>query len=163
MCVGEGGKNCSEEKCAALLWAITNRFLLHPSRFKWRTFIALIRSFSQPINPAWMSGGKFILRYLSAPLKWFRTKEACSPVRQARRAAICKLQLADIPKPIKQCVYKFADGNLPLPSAVMYLGKNRISNWASLLSTPKKYYWGIDVDGDWFFEDSNLLEGSVSY
>jgi hypothetical protein len=161
MCVGEGGHSCTVEKASAMLWAMAYRYLLKPARFWRKPFYKLLRSFSQPINPAWMAGGRFVMRYLSNPIKWHRTKEAVSLKRQNRRAYYCSLKLSDIPTQIKITVIAFKAGKLSVPFIFHTVTKQRISNWASLQSTPELYPWGLDINGDWFFEDEKLLPGSI--
>jgi len=155
MCVGEGGTNCSAEKAAAMMWGLVNRYLLHRGRYHWPTFKFLVRHFSQPINPRWMAGGDLARKYAG-------TKHA-SPAKLARRKRISSLKLSEIPSHIRSIVFMFQIGNV-VPPAVFdeaEEGKNRISNWASLPSTPRKNPQGVDIDGDWFFEDKGLCKGRV--
>lgn len=144
MVYGEGGRRCTHAKAMALCWAIVNRWFLWPGARKYPTFISMMRAFSQPINPRWMTGGDLARKYIG--------REPASAARFARRARICAMM--EFPRAIEDAVNQFADGADPLEG-------QRISNWASLKSTPKKYPWGYDVDGDWFFEDSNLKPGRV--
>ncbi len=154
MVYGEGGKGCSMPKAEALLCAIVNRWFLWPGSQKYSTFVSMMRAFSQPINPRWMTGGDLARKYFG--------RDAASKERLARRAFICGLGWADIPwRNIRSAVSLFADGELPYPAAASKLEKPRISNWASLPSTPTKYLWGVDIAGDWFFEDENLIPGAV--
>ena len=166
MCVGEGGMNVSVKKMSIMLWAMVHRYLLHPAVPKWEKmatkhgaipengdpFIGMIRMFSQPINPRWSIGGDKAKKYEG-------TKFATSK-RLARRERIQSMLWRDIPKRIRTCVEEFANGDLRfmIPTT---LEKRRLSNWASLKSTSEKYPWGIDIDGDWFFEDKGLVNGCV--
>jgi hypothetical protein len=151
MLVGEGGKGCSRKKARWLLWAIMNRWMLWPGRRFYRTFIALMRAFSQPINPRWMTGGDLARKYIG--------RSAASAGRLRRRARICRMTWHDMPNEIRTAVNDFADGNLRRPE--LPLGRDRISNWASLPKTPIKNPQGFDVNCDWFFEDKNLIQGVV--
>jgi len=145
MVLGEGGRGCSGYKAAALCWAIVNRWFLWPGSRFYLTFLLMMRSFSQPINPRWMTGGDLARKYIG--------RKAASKQRLARRARTCKAK--KFPKNIESTVELFALGLIP------YDEPQRISNWASLQSTPEKHPWGFDVDGDWFFEDRNLKPGFV--
>jgi hypothetical protein len=148
MCVGEGGRKCSEEKAAAMLWALMNRWFLHPARRHWPTFLYLMRRFSQPINPRWQKGGDLARKY--------RNKPAGSPARLRRRARICALTWDDIPEQILFAVEWFRLGIMPPTDKLLELDHPRISNWASYPGLLERYPWGIDIDGDWFFEDVRL-------
>jgi len=165
MCVGEGGRSCSRKKASALLWAITNRYLLYPATERIvalapgygnldpheHPFVGVIRMFSQPINRRWMKGG-------DKAIKWAGT-EFASPARLKRRAEI--VRLTDIPDRISRAVTQFAEGLLFPPEELTRLNRPRISDWASLKKTPQKFPWGINIAGDWFFESRILREGTV--
>jgi hypothetical protein len=153
MICGEGGMICSDEKTACLIWAIINRWFLWPGAKNYKTFIAMMRAFSQPINPRWMTGGDLARKYFG--------RDAASAQRLARRAYICGLKWTDVPWKIRHAVAVFADGLLPYPTTAAASEKPRISNWASLPSTPKRYPWGMNINGDWFFEEENLISGNV--
>jgi len=153
MCYGEGGKKCSWEKASTMLWSMVNRWFLHPGQKHWPTFQYMVRRFSQPINPRWQRDGDKAIEYAG-------TKFA-SESRLRRREKICKLTMEDIPELIYDAVMDFSHGALFLPPQVTEIDKPRISNWASLPSTPRKYPHGIDIDGDWFFEDRELVDGRV--
>jgi hypothetical protein len=152
MCIGEGGMKCSQEKATAMLWALAHRFILWP-RPVWKTYLQLMRAFSQPINPRWAKGGDLAKRYAG-------TKFA-TPARLRRRKHVSSIGIYDIPNHIMETVYIFAEGGSELPPKVKLLGKPKISNWASLPSTPKRFPWGIDIDGDWFFESKCLSNAEV--
>ena len=157
MIVGEGGKNCSTEKASAQLWALINRWMLHPGRRHWPTFLFLMRRFSQPINPRWMEGGDLARKYAG-------TKH-CTPAKLRRRAQIASLTWNEIPTGIARVVRAFRAGTLQPPAGVLALDRPRISNWASHAGLKEKYPWGICFDDspspDWFFEDRNLTAGNV--
>lgn len=153
MCVGEGGKNCSEEKASAMLWALMNRWFLHPARRHWPTFLYLMRRFSQPINPRWQKGGDLARKYAGKP--------AASPARLRRRARICALGWGDIPDQVFEMVRLFMFGKLSPPYGLFRLDHPRISNWASYPGLRERYPWGVDIQGDWFFEDVRLGPGVV--
>jgi len=153
MIVGEGGRKCSEEKAAVLCWAITNRWFLWPGRRYYRTFIGLMRAFSQPINPRWMTGGDLARKYFG------RRPAAASRLR--RRARMCALKRRHISLGIIKVVSLFQKGELPMPKHLVDGVPQRFSNWASLKNTKKNNPHGFDVDGDWTFEDRNLHPGVV--
>jgi len=153
MCVGEGGLVCSDEKISSMLWALMNRAFLWRGRNNYPTYLKLMRAFSQPINPRWQRGGDLAIKWAGRP--------PASLSRLSRRAHICSMDWSDIPIHIKKAVCAFQVGELFIPDIWTTINKARISNWASLPSTPKKYPWGIDIDGDWFFEDKGLRQGCV--
>lgn len=148
---GEGGRHCSKRKAVVLCWAIVNRWFLWPGARHYMTFVGMMRRFSQPINPRWMTGGDLARK--------FAGRDSTSAARLKRRARCCAMTLDDIPMRIRYAVEMFAEGLTKV--TVHDTNKGRLSNWASLPSTPTRYPWGIDVDGDWFFEDANLRPGSV--
>lgn len=150
MCVGEGGVRCPRRKAAMMMWAMVNRWFLHPGRKHWPTFLYMVRRFSQPINPRWQKGGDLAKRYAKT--------DAASPARLRRRAYISSMPAAKVPEKIRAVVKDFCDGLIPYPET---RDNQIVTNWASLKSTPKKYHWGFDVDGDWFFEDRNIKEGYI--
>jgi hypothetical protein len=151
MVVGEGGHRCSRQKASALLWAIVNRWFLWPGARFYPTFISLLRAFSQPINPRWMRGGDLAKKYFG--------RNAAAKSRLDRRARICSC--TKFRYSVDKAVEDFAAGKLFPPEALTEIERSRISNWASLKSTPKKFPHGIDIGGDWFFEDQNLKPGIV--
>jgi len=167
MCVGEGGKSCPRDKASAMLWAMTNRYLLHPAMPKWvhaawvfdaagsnnSDFIGMVRMFSQPINPRWARGGDKAEKYK-------HTKFA-SKAKLKRRAWVSGLKTCDIPYEILKAVEDFADGMLFPPEVLTTMERPRISNWASLPSTPRNFPHGVNIGGDWFFEGKSLVDGCV--
>lgn len=151
MVYGEGGRYCSAEKAYALCWAIVNRwFLWRGARHYW-TFIRMMRRFSQPINPRWLAGGDLAEKY--------KGRNPASPQRLKRRARICRM--TKFPVVIDIAVEEFADGYIDPPMCLSDLEKPRINNWASLPTTPWKFPHGIDIDGDWFFEELSSKRGKV--
>ena len=153
MCYGEGGRDCSRIKAAAMLWAMVNRWFLHPGQRHWGPFHKMIRKFSQPINPRWLRGGDKAKEYAGTRF--------ASESRLRRREKICNLTLDKIPDTIKATVIEFCKGEVFIPDAVINLHKSRVSDWASLPSTPRKYPWGVDIGGDWFFENKELVDGKI--
>jgi hypothetical protein len=145
MVLGEGGWRCSDYKAAALCWAIVNRWFLWPGARLYPTFLLMMRAFSVYITPIWMIVGDFIRGNIF--------KDDAYKYRLAKRARICNAN--KFPKNIESTVELFAIGLVP------YYEPQRISNWASLPSTPEKHPCGFDVDGDWFFEDKNIKSGFV--
>jgi hypothetical protein len=167
MCYGEGGRKCSREKASAMMWAMINRFILHPSTPKWvsmarhykaiqdgdNDFIGMIRMFSQPINPRWAAGG-------DKAIKFSKTKFATVD-RLKRRHNITNKKWEDMPDIITESVCDFVAGKLFPPQCLTSMKRYRISDWASLPSTPKRFPHGVDIDGDWFFENRALVKGCV--
>ena len=171
MLIGEGGYKIKEDEASACLWAMANRYLLHPKQERWGSFTALLKPFSQPINPKWdgipgnesgedfCSGGKY------------EGTEHCSPDRLKRREEMRTLAWENIPLRVRQWVGKFQNGVLFSPDQLARLRKSRISNWGARsmkkrLNSEKVPLaewapWGIDFGGNWFFEDKNLLDGFI--
>lgn len=153
MCVGEGGKKCSRGKASAMLWALMHRWHLWDRKGRYPTYQALMRAFSQPINPRWQAGGDLAE-------KWKGSMFA-SPARLLRRKRISSLKWEKIAPHIRAAVEDFQKGILFPPDNITTISRARITNWASLKKTPKKFPWGLDIDGDWFFEDDGILDGIV--
>lgn len=151
MVVGEGGARCSKFKTRVLLNAIVNRWFLFRGARRYRSFISFVRAFSQPINPRWMTGGDLVKKYFG--------RNNVSKQRLARRARICAMKWEAIPAQIRVLVNMFRKGWAPMPETVDRVA----SNWASLPSTPKKYPWGCDVEGDWFFAEAYQRPGQVQF
>jgi len=149
MLLGEGGRNCGFLKRQCLLWALINRWFLWPGSKNYDKFIDMVRAFSQPINPKWLPGGSLAEK--------FKNNKACSPARLRRRTEICNM--TEFTQGINNSVELLQFGDLPNPKSD--IGGRDISNWASLPSTPKNFPRGLDIEGDWFFEDLNLRKGSV--
>lgn len=143
MCVGEGGNKCTVEHASAMLTALTNRYLLHPWRHAWREgFIAFVRAFSQPINPRWQAGGDLAIKHKS------------SKTVLARRKKICSLTIRGINPSIVSLVDDFITGDWGL---FALLDDCQISNWStSTIKSRKANPNGMDIDGNWFFEDKGL-------
>lgn len=153
MCVGEGGKKCSRGKASAMLWSLMHRWQLWDKKQRYPSYLSLMRAFSQPINPRWQAGGDLAE-------KWKGTVFA-SPARLLRRARISSLKWGEIAPHIRKAVEDFRDGLLFPPDVLTTISRARITNWASLSKTPKKYPHGVNIDGDWFFEDNGILDGIV--
>ena len=51
MLVGEGGVNIDMDEAAACLWALLNRWFLHPGRRHWPTFLGMVRKNMRKENP----------------------------------------------------------------------------------------------------------------
>jgi hypothetical protein len=145
MVLGEGGRGCSGYKAAALCWAIVNRWFLWPGSRFYPTFVSMMRAFSTDINPVWMIAGDFIRGNIF--------KDDAYKYRLERRVKICNRVVFQ--RSIASTVDMFALGLVP------YDEPNRISNWTSIHPTPEEHSCGLDVDGDWFFEDKNLKTGFV--
>lgn len=158
MCVGEEGSRCSRERASAMLWAVMNRWFLHPAaKRNWASYLFLMRRFSQPINPRWQKGGDLARKYAGT--------KYCTPAKLRHRAYISALLWEDIPDEVVKAVRDFQSGILPPPERVIALDKSRISNWASHEGLEEKYPGGISFakrgTRNWFFEDVNLVRGRV--
>jgi hypothetical protein len=154
MLVGEGGKRLRLDEAAAMLWAMLNRWFLHPGRRYWPTFLTLLRRFSQPINPDWQRGGRLAKKYAGT--------EHCTEAKFQRRERISHLRPDEIPLRLRVFLRGFVEGKVFPPDALAELDKPRISNWASYGGLSEKYPWGIDFGTrNWFFEDRNLIKGCV--
>jgi hypothetical protein len=141
-----------------MLWALMNRWMLHPARKKWSTYLFLMQRFSQPINPRWQRGGDMAEKYAGT--------EHCTEAKLQRREMISNLAWDEIPAQIVNSVNAFRAGTLLPPKGLQGLDKPRISNWASHKDLDQKYPWGIafeqSLQPDWFFEDKNLIRGNVN-
>lgn len=153
MCVGEGGMKCSRDKASAMMWALMQRWMLWDKKYRYLTYKALMLAFSQPINPRWAEGG-------DKANKFKKTKFA-TPARLKRRKKISTMPWEKIPKRIRDAVIDFQNGKLFPPDILTTIDRPRITNWASLDSTPTRFPWGVDIDGDWFFEDAGIRDGIV--
>lgn len=158
MAVGESGKKVTREELSAMCWAMLNRYFLHRQRMKWRSFKYLVRRFSQPINPRWYRNGDLARRHANTKY----TTEA----KFRRRERISGLTLDDFGWELEGSLSDFQEGLLEPPPGVLNLKKNRISDWASHKSLPKKFPWGIKIDevkgrSNWFFENRKLIHGTV--
>lgn len=166
MVVGERSSRIHHDttEIAAMLWAMVNRYLLHPGLPKWlafakkhkiegSSFTQMIRLFSQPINPRWSIGGDLARKYRNHP--------AGSKARLKRRARIQALQINKIPKKVREDVAKFFRGELAPPDEFFSVPKFRISNWASYRGVESSHPGGVWVKGNYFLEDKALRSGIV--
>jgi hypothetical protein len=112
-------------------------------------------AFSQPIKPDWMADGKFCREGGK-----YHDTDACSDARLAKRERYSKLPWEKIPTQIAGYTLAFGMGLLYAPK-ITEIKQVRISNWASYPGVEKKFPWGIDIAGNWFFEDRNLLDGDI--
>jgi len=159
MLVGEAGK-IHRDEASAMLWAMLNRWFLHPGRRHWPTFLDMIRRFSQPINPDWQRGGRLAKKHAGTI--------HCTRGKLTRRELICSLDW-DSPalNHVAEYIVDFQLGILEPPEELFDLDKPRISNWASYKGLPDKYPWGISFEKNkrkrfnWFFEDKRLIAGHV--
>lgn len=153
MCVGEAGRTCSEEHVRALVWCYLNRFFLHRARKKWTTFLYAFSRHSQPVNPRWRRGGDLALKYAGT--------KYTTPQKMDRRERISSLAWSDVSWEIEDTVLKFEGGTAPPPEEFLLKFKSRCSDFASYKNIEKKFPWGVDMDGNYFFENRNLIEGTV--
>lgn len=155
MVVGEGGTQCSPAAMRTMFYALANRYLLHPGRKKWASFLTMLRAFSQPINPAWYKNGSKARAYIA---KYGKTG-ACASARFRRREMISTMPLEKIPVEIRAEVQDFREGRLRIPSEIFsVLDKPLLSNWGSYKGVERRYPGGINIDGNYFFEDNKLLQ-----
>jgi len=157
MCVGEGGYKCSRQKATAMMLSMANRYLLWPGRKHYKTFVEMLRAFSQPINPRWQRNGDLAKKYI----KKHGLTGACHPNRLNRREQICNLGIGNIPELILDVSNDFQIGTLEMPPIINNIKKRRISNWASYPGVDTSNPQGININGDWFFEDRNLNKGEI--
>lgn len=154
MCYGEGGIRCSTAHAAVMIFAMINRYLLHPGRQHWSTFLYMLRAFSQPINPRWMRGGDLAEKN--------KNKDSCSKSRLDRREYICQMPWDKIPLSIICAVEAAKNGSLDECLPELKIKKTRLSNWAATSTWMKiRYPHGVNIDGNWFLEDKELSEGGV--
>lgn len=149
MCIGECGEKADAVRWP--IWAMLNRFLLHPKQEQWPTLTSLLRAFSQPINPKWIG------EYCAVGGKGYGTK-ACDIKLIERRKKIQSLTEEEIPDLIWEQVTQICTGESFI--SIQYA---RITNWhAADAETLSKYPNGVLVDGNWFFaEDKIMLPGLV--
>lgn len=172
MLVGEGGYKLDEEEAAAALWAMANRYLLHPKQKNWKNFTALLRAFSQPINPLWdgILDNQSGMDKCDPSSKWYGSKH-CSASSLKRRERMRTITWEEIPLRVRNWVVEFQNGVLFPPDQLGGLRKARISNWGAnwlkksrdgeVMPLPEWAPHGIDFGGNWFFEDANLIDGYV--
>lgn len=158
MIIGEAGYFASREHVSALLWALTNRYLLHPGRKCWGGFLGMLRLFSQPINPRWQRDGDLARKYITR----HGNTGACTEAKFLRREKICLIAPYDVPPNYLDWSYQFRYGFLTLPENIMQLKQRRISNWAAHTKRLEdKHPNGFDIGGNWFLADPELDEGTV--
>lgn len=118
MVEGEGGDPSRDP--AAILWTMAQ--LLSPTaqrekygRVTFDSYSSLIRAYSQPINPAWASGG-------SKCTGAYAGSEACSPARLAARARLSQMPFSATRVTTQAAVLRWAHGLLsnPVPRAVEF-------------------------------------------
>lgn len=178
--IGEGGEGISQDAASAMLWAMANRLLLtnikYPNTNRPPEYWELWRMFSQPINPRWdgLPGNEpGTQKDFCAPGgKWHGTK-FCAEKLLERREYYSNASWDQIPPNVIQWVRKFQYGLLFPPDAfATRTNRPRISNWAAKWLKKEQggvlkpiydvYPWGLQLDGEWFFEDDYLKSGSVS-
>jgi len=150
--LGEGGPHVDDETMGAYLWAILRRCLLMPNTL---SYGAMWQEFSQPINPKWRADGKFC-----KPGGAYCGRAECDPSRLARRERFASMHWDKIPTQIAGHVLAFGMGLIYAPK-ITEIKQVKISNWASYPGVEEKFPWGLDIGGEWFFEDQNLLDGDI--
>lgn len=156
MIAGETTGVPSQQEMQAILWALMNRFMLVPAQRSKKTLVEMIRSFSQPVNPRWdgipdnQEGQDFC-----APGGRYEGTEHCAPARLKRREETTNLRWEELHPTIRDAVLRFEQGNLPYPHKA---GSQRLTNWASYKGVEDKFPWGVNIGGNWFFEDKAAID-----
>lgn len=177
--IGEGGEGISKDAASAMMWAMANRLLLtnikYPDSDRQPEYWELWRMFSQPINPRWdgLPGNEpGTQKEFCAPGgKWYGTK-FCEEKLLERRAEYSAKDWDEIPPNVILWVRQFQYGLLFPPDAfVLQTNRSRISNWAAkwlkkkvdgvLRPIYEVHPHGLQLDGEWFFEDDYLRKGAV--
>lgn len=137
----------------AFTWTMINRFILHPGNKSWPSFQYMLRHFSQPINPRWARGGDLALK---------NPKQATEKHLE-RREFFTNLTWDQIPRAIQVILGAFVTGFPGTPQEIVELEKRRISNFAAVSPRMKKKYpHGVNIGGNWYFEDKRLRTGVVA-
>lgn len=152
--LGEGGPHVDEDTIEAYLWAIMRRCLLLPGQ---RTYGEMWTAFSQPINPRWRSDGdKCDIGGA------YHDRPECSAERLKRREKLASTPWEKVPVSITSMCLAFGCGLIPpTRPAGLQCSLQRLSNWASYPGVEAKFPHGIDIGGEWFFEDEQLMDGEV--
>lgn len=156
MIYGEAGASPSIEEMRAVLWALMNRFMLIPAQREKSSLVDMIRAFSQPINPCWDGEGEGDFCVLGG--KYYGTKY-CSASKLERRRRVTSMPWEQIPAKIRGAVLAFEKGDLSYPQKA---GSQRITNWASYEGVEDKFPWGVNIGGNWFFEDKAAMNYTVA-
>lgn len=151
MLVGEGYAGA---KGIAILWATMNRYMY--SKHKWPSYLAMIRSFSQPINDAWLPGGAKFEKYKKYNTESARLATSLAAVERRRR--IRKMEWKDLPQSVKTTVTGFFMGTWPYPEE--FKGK-KYNNFASYPGVDKKWPGGIWYGKEYFLEDQAMPAGQI--
>lgn len=178
--IGEGGEGISKDAASAMMWAMANRLLLTnvtlPGTESAPEYWELWRMFSQPINPRWdgLPGNEpGTQKDFCAPGgKWYGTK-FCTEKLLERREKYSTMDWDGIPPNVILWVRQFQHGLLFPPDAfAAKTNRSRISNWSAKwlkkdvdgVLTPiyEVFPWGLQLDGEWFFEDPYLKSGVVT-
>lgn len=107
---------------AAVLWTMTQRFALG----HWSTFTALIRAYSQPINPLWARGGACCCGFGTCPAgRDYCGTDRCSEARLQRRALASSITWSELERRYPRAVAvtkSWAQAQLknPVPGAVEF-------------------------------------------
>jgi hypothetical protein len=156
--VGEhGGLRTDPMAFSTFAWSMINRFLLHPGNRHWRSFRYMLRRFSQPVNPRWYRDGDLAKKHAGSPM--------CTEARFKRREEIEALDWDDFSPGLQAGIYRLQRGELPIPMLSHWPDGSwkRPSNFAATSDKlRRKYPHGVDVEGNWYFEDSRLRKGTVA-
>lgn len=180
--LGESGFGVSEAGASGMMWAMANRILLtnikYPGTKRQPEYWEMWREFSQPINPQWdgIPGNEpgDEKDFCAPGGKWAGTK-FCSQDKLDRRKKYSSLTWDEIPPQVVKWVRQFQHGLLfPPDEFSTKTNRSRISNWSAkslrsraykggpLVPIYEKYHWGIQLDGEWMFEDTYLKKGFSS-
>jgi len=137
---GEGGSDITRTEAAAVAWTMMRRFLLWPGD-RWDSFTQLVRSFSQPVNPAWLDP--------SGP-KCRKHPDYCQDSHIRRRRKIQGASWGDVPEKARLHAVSFLAGVLPDQLGAEYV---------DFASTPRARRIGRDVGGNFFLTKSQTDMG----
>lgn len=153
---GEGGH--TRKTAGAIAWCMFRRYFLWPGN-KWESFTALIRAFSEPVNPNLYRNGDFCKPPGPGGVpkagKFYGTSHCKEEKFQQREM----YRTGDVPFAPKTFAEAFAQGQLPEPSAV----PDRCVNFAQTGKTSKP---GVDIGGNHFIgaanDGLNFLPGDIT-
>lgn len=149
MLIGEGWRHGKGE---AVLMAMLNRFLHGKKRY--RSFLVMIRLFSQPINDRWLPGGD---KFKAAAKKTDPLSiQSTSAAAVARRKRIHAIKWEDVPPGVKKMVMDFAEHKLKYPPRFV---NNLYDNFASYPGVDRLRPGGIWYGREYFFEDAKSKRG----
>jgi len=146
---------------AAVLWTMTQRFALG----HWPTFTALIRAYSQPINPAWSQGGPCCCGPGTCPRgRDYCGTEHCTEAKFRRRALAKSISWEGLERgyPSAAAVTKaWAQAKVPnpVPRAISFADGPQTQR--ALRADPTKKL--IKAAGNWFIATARSLRWPENY